>query len=96
MLRLSAIFFVIHFCLAYGLRNGFRRTEEIDPKAADEIFRFSEHIEFFLTQPGQSICEFFDWGNGSAGFWAMAVFTSLLWANISAFITRGVFKGIFR
>lgn len=96
MFRLSLILSAVHFCLAYGLRLGFRRTEEINPEVASDLARFAEKIEFVLTQPGRCVCEYSDCPDGSTGFWIAMVATSILWGNVLAFILKTVFKTLFR
>lgn len=96
MVRLSIILSAVHFCLAYGLRLGFRRTEEFNPDVATGLENFARKIEFFLTQPGRVICEHAGWADNSAGFWAMTILTSVLWGNLLALALKTGLKTVFR
>lgn len=96
MIRLSIILSVVHFALAYGLRCGFSRTAEWDSEFAARCSDFACRIEFALTQPGRWLCGLFSWEDGSAGFWALMVLTSILWGNILAFLIRRAVSLLFR
>lgn len=91
MLKLSAIFSVGHFALAYGLRFGFKRTAEVDPVLAGRLADVAEKIDFVLTQPGLFVAEKIGLADGSGGFWIVFVLNSILWGNILAFVVKRFF-----
>lgn len=68
MFRLSFILFVVHFCLAWGLRFGFKRLGKIDSDFASACAEFAEKIEFVLTQPGRWVCDYFSFSDDGVGF----------------------------
>lgn len=96
MFRLSLVLSAVHFVLSYGLRFGFLYTAKLDSEFAQACSRFAEKIEFVLTQPGRWVFEFFAWEDGSVGFWALMVLTSVLWGNVAAFLFKRVFAALFR